>query len=100
MIYGQYVFNYMDLNGQIWWNNDGTLEKIKEGRQVPTDNLVKTNSWTKLGIQGPAGMHFTINDIDFIMGKSGIYEINNYEIKTFKITVPLTGKNIIIDYAY
>ena len=101
MNYGQIVYNYYDHTGAVYSTINDTLQPQKIDDLQTKVNLVKGEQyWSKVGIQGPAGLIFEINGVDFIMGPSGVYEINNYEIKTFKIVNFSTGKNIIIDYGY
>lgn len=91
MFIGQFVFDYTDRNGKIWHNYDGeTLES------EPTDdspgnhdsNLVlaaNKGAWTAVGVQGPVGLTFYINNMPFILGHTGIYEIEDYKITSFSL---------------
>ena len=103
MIYGQFVYNYCNHRGEILSTNENNELKINPSSlpEILGVNLVKNqNYWQKLGIQGPSGLIFEINGIKTLLGPAGVYEINDYEIKTFKIIDFSTGKNIIIDYGY
>lgn len=104
MNYGQIVYNYLDHRGQILSTTEKGLSEYEYQypyKDLKNKNLVLDEQyWNKVGVQGPAGLIFEINGVTFLLGPSGVYEINNYEIKTFKIIDFSTGKNIIIDYGY
>lgn len=99
MFIGQFVFNYTDRSGKTWENlGDGLIEHDSENNVFPDDLVITSGKkfWTAVGVQGPVGLTFYINDMLFILGHSGIYEIEDYKITSFRLQNDAT--QTIIDY--
>jgi hypothetical protein len=60
----------------------GTLYLLKNLCGTPQDNTILPlpKQLKRIGIQGAPGLKFSINGEDFIMGKSGIFMLNNISI--------------------
>ena len=68
-----------------------------------TTSLVFENkSWVKLGIQAPPGTQWEINSKQILIGRTGIYELDDdIEINTLKLLSEIDkAHDIIIDFAY
>ena len=81
------------ITGQLVYNLPGVENT------VTSDNFIKgligmdksypiQGTVTKLGIQGEPGLKFYINEQPFYLGRTGIFEVDNVEIKTLTITPP------------
>lgn len=104
--YNQFIYDFMDNGGILYGDSiDPNTFLKKDLVNLNKTNTNYTRAWDKVGIQGPPGMIFTINDerMQFVLGPSGIYEIENIYITKFYITslgYPGTNghHNIVIDY--
>ena len=67
----------------------------------PSENSVKeeiTGSWIKLGIQAPPGSKWEINKKEILIGRTGMYELDDDIVVTSLKYISGDFKNIIIDY--
>lgn len=104
---------YTGINSTVQVSTQGP--RIRYGEQGATDkgdfcrltNLVSPASgWTKFGFQSRPGTLIVVNGEPIIVGRSGIYEIDNGTlIKSFMIAAPNGDDNsnidaFLLDYAY
>lgn len=101
MYYGQFIYDFQDNAGNL--HNTSSENPIGKNLVNPISSSKKV--WDKIGVQGPSGMTFYINEptLTFVIGPSGIYEMENVWVTNFTIT-SLGSKglndhyNIIVDY--
>ena len=65
--------------------------------------LSGVTKFTKVGIQAPPGLVVIINDREFIIGRNGIYELDDKDIVITKLCFKQPSnsedlRNIIVDY--
>ena len=103
-IYKQIIYDFHDRNGTVW-GDPNTESGIK--LQPNTELVGSGKKWDKVGVQGSPGLRFRLNnESDFILGPSGIYELefpDEEGINSFKIIdlgpLAFDGHyNIVVDY--
>lgn len=65
-------------------------------------NRTFKNNIYAIGIQGPIGHTFFIEDQEYAIGLSGVYEIEeqDYPLATIIINSPNPGEKVVVDYLY
>ena len=82
---------YLTINGA-----EGT---IVQG--VSIVNILPITTANSIGIWGSPSQIACVNGVKMQLGKTGIYELNNPNIKiNFVGFVPIENKNFVLDYAY
>lgn len=98
-VYKQYVYDFQDRTGTVYGKDSTANGKLDVNKEM----VATGKTWSKVGVQGPPGMSFMINNSSsFVLGPSGIYEFEG-EIYNFKIissgSPNFNGHyNIVIDY--
>lgn len=82
MVIKQYRFNFLN-----------TALNSKDASLSDTIDVTSSN-YTKIGIQAIPGTIFRINGVNIIIGKTGIYELENIKINTI---YSATKEQVIID---
>lgn len=96
MNYGQIIFHledYYNYGGVISTTTSGEIQviiepkppeesvggefEISDGSINIYEDLLNGTEWDKVGIQAPPGTKFILNNKEFIIGPSGIYELSN-----------------------
>lgn len=76
-------------------------QKIISSSDSGKNILLKINNIHKLGIQALPGTGFSLEGHEFIMGKTGIFEVEDNNITFTSLTFDSIGdQKIIIDYIY
>lgn len=82
---------YLTISG-----SEGTVVK---GASIV--NILPTATVNSIGIWGSPSQIACVNGIKIQLGRTGIYELNNPNIKiNFVGFIPIENKNFVLDYAY
>ena len=99
-------FDIYDLNEQEidlnTYPTDVDINNLsREERKEYLKNITmpfESEKWIKLGIQAPPGSEWEINDKKILIGRTGIYELDDDIVVTSLKYKSGDFKNIIIDY--
>lgn len=83
---GQAVYKLQDYR-----NNNEYITNLPSGKSTIYENIIPTGEkWNKIGIQADPGTYFYLGDKKIMMGRTGIYELDeDIEIGSLKFVRPI-----------
>lgn len=80
---------------------EGNVVKGTVVQGVSIVNILPVPTASSIGIWGSPSQVACVNGVKIQLGKTGIYELNNPNIKiNFVGFIPIENKNFVLDYAY